>query len=173
MSAVPQCELQLGTRTFHCLINVTSFWLAIDNPITKTLPRSFFYLQLSQTTQQCCYAKTSLWDESCLFDTRIYDLKTSINICFMLRYIRVVRLDWTLRRLSSVEIRRLFWFKNFVSYRGNLILDALLNFEPLKRFRNWRYVSEFGSLETAQAEELRTSWRLSWDWGRLRKSELQ
>jgi len=33
--------------------------------------------------------------------------------------------------------------KNFVSYRNNFILDALLNFKPVERFKSW---SEFGSL---------------------------
>jgi len=43
--------------------------------------------------------------------------------------------------------------KNFVSYRSNFILDALLNFEPVKRFDNWSDMSEFGSIETALVEE--------------------
>jgi len=45
----------------------------------------------------------------------------------------------------AVEVRRLFWLKHFVCYRSNFILDALLNFEPVKRFKNRRYMSEFGS----------------------------
>jgi len=32
--------------------------------------------------------------------------------------------------------------KNFISYRSNFVLDALLNFEPVK---NWSDVSKFGS----------------------------
>jgi len=35
--------------------------------------------------------------------------------------------------------------KNFVSYRSNFVLDALLNFEPVKRFKNRSDMSEFGS----------------------------
>jgi len=44
---------------------------------------------------------------------------------------------------KAVEIRRLFLLKNFVSCRSNFILDALLNFEPVKRFKNWSDMSEF------------------------------
>jgi len=43
---------------------------------------------------------------------------------------------------KAVEIRRLFGFKNFVSYRSDFIMDALFDFEPVKRFKNWRYMSE-------------------------------
>jgi len=35
--------------------------------------------------------------------------------------------------------------KNFVSYRSDFIMDGLFNFEPVKRFKNWRYMSEFES----------------------------
>jgi len=35
--------------------------------------------------------------------------------------------------------------KNFVSYRSNFILDALLNFDPVKRFKNWSDMSKFRS----------------------------
>jgi len=41
---------------------------------------------------------------------------------------------------KAVEIRRLFSLKNLVGYRNNFILDALLNFEPVKRFKNWSNV---------------------------------
>jgi len=37
---------------------------------------------------------------------------------------------------KAVEIRRLFCLKNFVSFRSNFIWDALLNVEPVKRFKN-------------------------------------
>jgi len=30
-------------------------------------------------------------------------------------------------------------------------LDALLNFEPVKRFKNWRYKSEFGSFRDSSS----------------------
>jgi len=42
--------------------------------------------------------------------------------------------------LHSVEIRRLFWLKNFVFYRSNFILDALLNFEPVVQSVVWLIV---------------------------------
>jgi len=46
------------------------------------------------------------------------------------------------------------------SYRSKFILDALLNFEPVKRFKNRRYMSEsLGVLDTDRAEEFRMSWR--------------
>jgi len=35
--------------------------------------------------------------------------------------------------------------KNYISYGSNFILDALLNFELVKRFKNWSDMSEFGS----------------------------
>jgi len=41
--------------------------------------------------------------------------------------------------------------KNFVSYRSNFILDALLNFEPVKRFKNRRYMSEFGNFRDSSS----------------------
>jgi len=44
--------------------------------------------------------------------------------------------------------------KNFVSYRRNFILDALLNFEPAKRFQNWSYVSKFGSFRQLELRNL-------------------
>jgi len=52
---------------------------------------------------------------------------------------------------KAVEIRRLFYLKNYVSYRSNFIADALLNFEPVKRFKNWRYMSEFGSFRDSSS----------------------
>jgi len=42
--------------------------------------------------------------------------------------------------------------KNFVSYSNKFILDALLNFEPVKRFKNWSDVSKFGSFRLRQLE---------------------
>jgi len=39
---------------------------------------------------------------------------------------------------KAEEIRRLFRLKNFVGYRSNFILDALLDFEPVKKFKNLR-----------------------------------
>jgi len=30
-------------------------------------------------------------------------------------------------------------------------MDALLNFEPVKRFKNWRYMSEFGSFRDSMS----------------------
>jgi len=33
--------------------------------------------------------------------------------------------------------------KNFVGYRSNFILDALLSIEPVKRFKNWSDMSKF------------------------------
>jgi len=30
-------------------------------------------------------------------------------------------------------------------YGSDFIIDALLNFEPVNRFKNWRYMNEFGS----------------------------
>jgi len=41
--------------------------------------------------------------------------------------------------------------------RLNIEKDALLNFELVKRFKNRIYMSEFGVLETARAEEFRMS----------------
>jgi len=35
--------------------------------------------------------------------------------------------------------------KNFARYKSNFILDALLNCEPVKRFKNWSDMSEFWS----------------------------
>jgi len=36
--------------------------------------------------------------------------------------------------------------KNFVGYRSDFTLDALLSFKPVKRFENWSDVNKFGSL---------------------------
>jgi len=46
---------------------------------------------------------------------------------------------------KAVEIRRLLRLKNFVGYRSNFIMDALLNFEQVERFKNWSDESKFGS----------------------------
>jgi len=51
--------------------------------------------------------------------------------------------------------------KNFVCYRSNFILDALLNFEPVKRFKNWSDVSKCGSFKDSSSlgisNELKTT----------------
>ena len=36
--------------------------------------------------------------------------------------------------------------KRFVSDGDKFVMDALLNFKPMKRFENWRDVTEFRSL---------------------------
>jgi len=56
---------------------------------------------------------------------------------------------------KAVEIGRLFWLKHFICWRSNFILDAMFNFEPVKRFKNRRYMSEFGSFRDSRQLELR------------------
>jgi len=41
--------------------------------------------------------------------------------------------------------------KNILSYRSNFILDALLNFESVKRFGNWNEMNEFGSFRDSSS----------------------
>jgi len=41
--------------------------------------------------------------------------------------------------------------KNFISYKINFILDALLNIEPVMRFKNWSDVSKFGSFRDSSS----------------------
>jgi len=43
--------------------------------------------------------------------------------------------------------------KNFVGYKSNFIMDAQLNFEPVKIFKNWSDVNNLGVLEEAGVEE--------------------
>jgi len=54
-----------------------------------------------------------------------------------------------------VEIRKFVLIEE-LSYRSNFILDALLNFEPVKRFKNW---SDMRVLETARAQKFKMSWK--------------
>jgi len=39
--------------------------------------------------------------------------------------------------------------KNFDSFRSNFMLNALLDFEPVKIFENWSEMSEFGSFRNS------------------------
>jgi len=41
--------------------------------------------------------------------------------------------------------------KTFVSYRSNFVVNALLNFEPVKRFENWSDMSEYGSFRESSS----------------------
>jgi len=45
--------------------------------------------------------------------------------------------------------------KNFVGYRSNFILDTLLNFEPVKGFKNWSDVSKFGSFRDSSSSGIK------------------
>ena len=49
--------------------------------------------------------------------------------------------------------------KSFISERENFVLNSLINFEPVKRFKNRRNVMKFRSFVTARAAAFRTSCR--------------
>jgi len=62
---------------------------------------------------------------------------------------------------KAVDIRRLFWLKNHVSYRSDFIWMRCSILSQWRDLRTGVMWANFGVLETARAEEFRMNWTRS------------